>query len=153
VAMSGAHRAGLRQALDRHHASENTRLHALYMFYFLGFKQARIAFFFKKSPSTVSRWIEQYEKTGTVSRQNSEKTRKYGPEKREWLRKHFLANPLSFLDEAKVAFELYWNLNISSSTIWRILQEYNFTHKVNNLNQNILKSLIFHSLLFAGRIR
>ena len=57
--MSGARRAGLRQTLDRHHASENTRLHALYMFYFLGFKQVR---------------VEQYEKTGTISRQNTEKS-------------------------------------------------------------------------------
>lgn len=128
--MSASHAVGICQSIDRQHAGENTRLHALYGYYFLGFKQARIAEIFRKAPCTISRWIEQYEKTGTVCRQGTEKSRKYGPEKRAWVRNYFLVNPLSFLDEAKVAFELEWNLDISSSTIWRILREFNFTHKV-----------------------
>ena len=128
--MSARHSVGLCHAIDSQQAGENTRLHALYSYYFLGFKQARVAFMFRKSPATIHRWIEQFERTGTVSRQSSERTRKYGPEKRSWIRNYFLSNPLSFLDEAKIAFELRWNIAISSSTIWRILREYNFTHKV-----------------------
>ena len=118
-------------AIDHQHASENTKLHALYAYYFLGFNKTRIATIYRKALSTIATWIDTYEKTGSVARQNSSVTnQKYNTEKREWLRHYILANPLSYLDETKHAFELKWHMDISCSTVWRILHDYKFTYKV-----------------------
>jgi transposase len=122
---------GLCETIDRTHASECTRIHALYAFYFLGMQQSKVADVYRKSAGTISKWIAQYEKTGTVSRQSltDSRNRKYGPMQRAWLRDYFLNNPLSFLDEAKVEFETYWHRDISLTSVWRILREFNFTRK------------------------
>jgi hypothetical protein len=77
---------GLCQALDRNHSGENTCLHALHAYYFLGLKHSRIAPIFRKSPSTICRWIELFEKTGLACRKDAERNRNYGAEKRAWIR-------------------------------------------------------------------
>lgn len=128
--MAAAHGVHVSEAIESQHATENTKLHALYAYYFIGLKQNQIALLYRKAPSTIGRWIERYERTGAVSRKATESQRKYTPEHREWIRDYFLANPLSFLDEAKLAFEINWKNDISLSTIWRILREYGFTRKV-----------------------
>ncbi|XXQ38526.1 Tc1-like transposase DDE domain-containing protein [Plasmodiophora brassicae] len=128
--MAVAHGVHVSEAIESQHAAKNTKLHALYAYYFIGLKQNQIALLYRKAPSTIGRWIDRYERTGAVSSKAAESQRKYTPEHREWIRDYFLANPLSFLDEAKLAFEINWKNDISLSTIWRILREYDFTRKL-----------------------
>ena len=55
--------------------------------------------------------------------------RKFTKEMQEWLVQYFLANPESYLDEAKVQFEARWAMEISLSSVWRIIHEHGLTLK------------------------
>ena len=88
--------------IERQHASENSKLHALHAYHFLGLIKTKVATVYRKAPSTVSALSEAYEKTGSVARQFAEVlNQKYNAEKREWLRCYISRNPLSYLDETK----------------------------------------------------
>jgi transposase len=63
--------SGLLASIDSQQASINTKEHAVYAYFFLGFKIPRIATIYRKGQSTIFRWIERYKETGDVSRLSS----------------------------------------------------------------------------------
>ena len=56
--------------------------------------------------------------------------RKFDEEKRLFIIKNFQNYPTSFLDEVRRKFIKEYQINISCSTIWRIIDEAGFTRKV-----------------------
>ena len=56
--------------------------------------------------------------------------RKYNLEKRQLLVEYFFKNPLAYLDEAKLFFYHTTQMNISLSSVWRIIHEAGLTRKV-----------------------
>ena len=123
--------SGLLASLDGQQASINTKEHAVYAYFFLGFKLARIATIYRKGESTISRWIDRYRQTGDVSRLSFTKSNaKFSKEQRQWIFEYIMKNPLSFLDETRRAFMLQWNMSISKSSVWRLMRESNLSYKV-----------------------
>lgn len=123
--------SGLLASLDGQQASVNTKEHAVYAYFFLGFKLARIATIYRKGESTISRWIERYRRTGSVSRLSSTQSNaKFTKEQRQWILEYIMNHPLSFLDETRRAFILQWNMSISISSVWRLMREANLSYKV-----------------------
>lgn len=114
------------------HASENTKYHCLYDYYFLGMKKYRLAKLYSKSPVTISQWIQQFEKNGTLQKETARKIvyKKFSTEKREWLVNQYKANPVMFHDEAAELFHRKFLVKISSSSISTILLEASLTYKV-----------------------
>ena len=132
--MVGAPSAGgLCAAIDGQHASSNTKLHAIYAYFFLGFTVAKIATIYRKGTGTISRWISRYQETGVVSRSSQRSNPKFSPLQRKWIFEFILKNPLSFLDETRHAFILEWRVNISIPSVWRIMAEYKLTYKVREI--------------------
>lgn len=124
-------RQGLLAALDAHHASENTKEHAMYAYFFLNFTLARVAKLYRKGEATVSRWVDQYTTTGVLARRESIQERsKFPEEQRQWILRYVLDSPLSFLVEIRQAFILQWTTFISTSSVWRIMQGFKLSHKV-----------------------
>ncbi|CAK4847065.1 unnamed protein product, partial [Aphanomyces euteiches] len=82
------------------HASTNTIMHALYMYYFLGLNRLSIARLFHKSQSTVSNWIARYEQSGGYERRRSASEQGFTQEQRLWIVAFYQKNPTAFLDEA-----------------------------------------------------
>lgn len=122
---------GICSAIDSMHASVNTKMHAIYAHFFLGFTVAKIAHIYRKGASTISRWINRYKETGSVSRNTSLSCNtRFLPEYRQWILDYVLKHPLSFLDETRRAFILEWRVRISISSIWRIMSELKLTYKV-----------------------
>ena len=122
---------GLLVTLDGQHASVNTKEHAVYAYFFLGFNIARIATIYRKGQATISRWIDRYKKTGDLTRRSSKgNSSKFSQEQRAWILQYILKHPLSFLDETRQAFMLYWDLSIRISSVWRLMRESNLSYKV-----------------------
>ena len=124
-------RHGLLARLDGEQASVNTKEHAVYAYFFLGFTLARIAKVYRKGKATISRWVDRFEKTGSLSRRKSVGSNaKFTQEQRQWVLQYIMNHPLSFLDETRQAFMMYWNIGISISSVGRLLREANLTYKV-----------------------
>lgn len=87
-------------------ASENTKYHVLYGYYFLGLSKAKLSEIYSKNKPTIGNWITQYENEGSVSRQaNAEKVyKKFGHEKRKFLLQLYNSRPVLYLTEAKDIF-------------------------------------------------
>ncbi|KAL7751109.1 hypothetical protein RI367_003311 [Sorochytrium milnesiophthora] len=117
--------------ISAQHASVNTKLHALYGYYFLKLPVAELARIYCKAPNTIKNWVEAYETFQSVDRRcPTSQQRKFTSEKRQWLLQYFLKNPLSYLDEAKRAFEKQWAEAISIPSVWRIIHENGLHWKV-----------------------
>jgi transposase len=101
------------------------------MHYFCGLKRSQLGKYFHKSPSTISSWIDTFEKEGGLSRKAKENVyRVYGLEKREWLIRLYKKRPILYLAEAKSLFDKEFNTNISTSYISIILNSSGLTWKV-----------------------
>jgi transposase len=112
-------------------ASESTKLHALYCYFFLRKTKAEIAVIFGKSPTSITNWVNRYLEEGHLARRDTENLfRKFNIEKRERLASLYLNRPTMYLEEAKYAFTQYWNQEISVGTILAILHERSITYKV-----------------------
>ncbi|KAF0724240.1 hypothetical protein Ae201684P_019400 [Aphanomyces euteiches] len=90
------------------HASRNTIMHALFIYYFLGVKRVVIARLFRKSVSTISSWIERYENTSDYDRNVATVVGSFSDEHKHWVVSYYKANPVAYLDEAKRAFETHF---------------------------------------------
>ena len=117
-------------AVFHEQASENTKYHALYNYFFLKKSKLEIAEIFGKSPSTITNWIDRYDKEGDISRHSSERTGIFDAAMKQWVIEQYTLNPLLFLDETKIKFTEFWGISISISTIWNILRSSNLTRKV-----------------------
>lgn len=118
------------QNVRHRHASENTVYHALYAHYFLGIPKLEIAKLYGKAPSTIWEWFSKFEMNGCVQRKKREQVyKKFGIQMRQWLVDLYRREPILFLDEAKIKFQLHFHSTISVASIWVILQESGFSWK------------------------
>ena len=123
--------SSIKTLISATHASPNTRLHALYVHFFLGFSQKEVARIFHKSTSTICEWVKQYHKDGMVTRALSTRCAfKFAPSMRQWIVEFYFKNPLAFLDEAQCAIILEFHLNISIASVWSIIHECGMMRKV-----------------------
>lgn len=112
-------------------ASENTKLHALYAYYYVGLRKNVIAEYFGKSPSTISNWISRYDETGNVNRAPRVNIFiKYHKLERDWINKYIQSSPLSYLNEIRTAFISEFLRDISLTSIFLILKSFGLTRKV-----------------------
>ncbi|KAL7746741.1 hypothetical protein RI367_007904 [Sorochytrium milnesiophthora] len=119
------------QAVSAQHASVNTKLHALYGYYFLNLLVAELARVYCKAPDTIKNSIEAYETFQSVDRRfPTSQQRKFTSEQRQWLLQYYLQNSLSYLDEVKRAFEKQGAEAISILSVWRIIHEHGLHWKV-----------------------
>lgn len=117
---------------EHKHASENTVYHCLYSYYYLAKSKADLAKIFNKNEKTISRWVSRYEADGTFSRitkENNEELQKFTEKHRDWIANYYKQYPLKTLDEAKQEFEANFQVEISKSTLCRILADKGFTYK------------------------
>ncbi|KAJ3401598.1 hypothetical protein HDU80_005875 [Chytriomyces hyalinus] len=119
----------IEQVVLRLHASENTKIHTLYNYYYHCKTVSEIAKIYVKDTATIRNWIRRFKQTGTVSRVVATPKRKFTVDHRLWIRKFFFNNPLSFLDEAQAAFKERWKKHISVSHIWGILNAFGIRWK------------------------
>ncbi|TPX40435.1 hypothetical protein CcCBS67573_g10624 [Chytriomyces confervae] len=119
----------IQQVVVHSHASENTKIHALYNYFYHHKTVSEIAHIYVKKPGTIRNWIKRFKLTGNVSRVSFSSGYTFTAEHRLWIRQYFFNNPLSFLDEAQTAFKSKWKKSISVSTIWKILNAYGMQWK------------------------
>ncbi|GMF51562.1 unnamed protein product [Phytophthora fragariaefolia] len=120
----------MEEAVTRQHAHPNTVFHCLYGYYHLGHSKQDLARFYNKTPKTIGNWIHRYEETGTYERALTKSDRKFTAEQRQWLHDFYESRPLSYLDEAQEELKKVYRLNISKSSVWRIIHEFGLTWKV-----------------------
>ncbi len=118
------------KAVEGHHASVNTVMHALYGYYFLGVTKEQLSYLYKKHVNTINNWIEQYESDGTYQRKSTTRFNKFSEAQKTWVVVYYDKNPLAFLDEAKAAFQAAFRTTISVSTVCQILHDGGYTRKV-----------------------
>ncbi|KAH9101705.1 hypothetical protein AeMF1_021561 [Aphanomyces euteiches] len=116
--------------INERHASKNTVMHALYAHYYLGMKCQDVARVFHKSTTTISNWINRFETSGDYERKQTTQKRGFATEQYAWVVRYFEAAPMSFLDEAKHAFEVQFKTKIALTTVWRIIHQHGMTWKV-----------------------
>lgn len=114
------------------HAHPNTVYHCLYSYFFLGISKIHLAKIYCKSPSTITSWIEKFEKDGAIGRNTnvSNVYKKFGIEKRRWLIDTYQKNPILYQEEAASLFYNMFHISISTSTISLILREAGLSWKV-----------------------
>ncbi|CAK4292824.1 unnamed protein product [Aphanomyces euteiches] len=117
-------------AVVHQHASPNTVLHLLYIYYYKNIAKVRLAELFHKDPSTVANWIKRYEETGAVDRKSKCGISRFSEAQKRWLIQYFHIKPLSFLDEVKYAFEREFHQTIAISTVWQTIHDFGMTWKV-----------------------
>ncbi|KAH9118717.1 hypothetical protein AeMF1_008268 [Aphanomyces euteiches] len=93
-------------------------------------KRQVIARVFHKSVTTISNWIQRYEETGDHARLHAKQSRGFTKEQKEWIIRFYENSPMSFLDEAKRAFETQFKQPIAISTVWKIIHSYGLTWKL-----------------------
>lgn len=122
--------AQILQNVNKKHASDEVKYYALYAYYFLGRNKTDLSKNYNKSVSTITNWITHYEATGSVVRPSRIRIpSKFDEEKRQWLLHLYYENPVLYLDEAKLQFQIRFNISISTSHICQILHANNMSWK------------------------
>lgn len=114
-------------------ASQDTIYHCLYGYYFLGLKRVELAKIYAKSPTTISSWIERFEKDGHVERKKStidDMLLKFNDENKNWLIELYKTRPILYQREASQLFFKEFGQSISTSSISVILHKAGLTWKV-----------------------
>lgn len=125
------HRNKILNEVSETHASINTIHHCLYGHFFLGYKVSKLAFIYRKSESTIQNWINRFQKDGFYSKKEKDRTfKKFGSEKRDWIKNLYKRKPILYLKEAKQLFFQEYKMSISASQISVILRESGLTYKV-----------------------
>ncbi|RHY83003.1 hypothetical protein DYB35_013055, partial [Aphanomyces astaci] len=118
------------EAIVSRHATSNTVIHCLYGYFFLGIKKSQLAVIYHKNEKTIGNWIQRYTDTGAYSRTKTQTNRTFSQQEKAWIISHYQVHPLTFLDEAKVAFLQRFQHSISVSYIWSIIHQHGMTWKV-----------------------
>ena len=71
-----ARSGGLRAAIDGKHAPPNTKLHAVYAHFFLGFTIEKINTIYRKGKGSMSRWVSRYRESGDSTRCFTDRSRR-----------------------------------------------------------------------------
>lgn len=118
--------------VDRIRAHPNTIWHCLYNYFFRGVSRQELATYFRKSRTTISAWINEFQSTGSVERQKLRRRvfRKFGQERRDWLVNLYKEKPILYHEEAAKLFFNRFKTTISSSSISVILFEAGLTYKL-----------------------
>ncbi|ETV91078.1 hypothetical protein H310_14241 [Aphanomyces invadans] len=116
--------------VTKQHAHPNTVFHCLYGFFNLGYTRHQLAAVYNKSERTIGNWIRVYQEMGTYERSNGTVDRKFTVAQRLWLRDFYERRPLAYLDEAQAEFKRVHHMDISKSTVWRIIPDFGLTWKV-----------------------
>lgn len=112
-------------------ASENTKFHCLFAHFYLGISVNTLAYIYHKSKSTIYNWINQWDEIKSLARRSGDRQyRKFNEEKRGFILEVYQHFPTSFLDEVRDKFIQKFGMNISSSTIWRVIDDAGLTRKV-----------------------
>eukprot|EP00734_Pompholyxophrys_sp_LG126_P000466 Pompholyxophrys_sp_v1_NODE_203_length_1199_cov_3.503497.p1 type:complete len:199 gc:universal NODE_203_length_1199_cov_3.503497:133-729(+) len=120
------------QSVFNEQAPEAVRVHAVYGVKILKKTVEEISYIYGKHERTIFRWCERFEKTGGVQkrkRATDTPSRKLKPEHCEWIINFIKKEPLSYLHEISSAFRSEFSLDISSSSVFRIIEENGFTNK------------------------
>jgi len=121
----------IKALVEHKQASDNTKYHALYLYFFCGYSKIKVASVFRKNASTIGRWIDRYEDSGSVERiKHSDLFRKFGHEKRQFIVDLINDKPLMFLEEIKQEFIKAFSMDISISQVYKIMHAHGLTHKV-----------------------
>ncbi|KAG6586916.1 uncharacterized protein IUM83_19613 [Phytophthora cinnamomi] len=120
----------MEEAATRQHAHANTVYHCLFAYYKLGYSRQHLAHIFNKSERTIRYWIKIYETTGPFQRANNGSKKQYSKEQRQWLFDFYQEHPLAYLDEAQGAFKQAFSVDISKTSVWRIIHEFGLMWKV-----------------------
>lgn len=115
--------------VTKEHASSDVVYYCLYGYFFLGERKSKLAKTFNKSKSTISRWIKQYLDNNLYSRSETKKLAKFNDDQRSWLLKLYDKNPTTYLHEAKIRFFKKFHVEISVSSICRILHHSGYSWK------------------------
>ncbi|KAF0734464.1 hypothetical protein Ae201684_008923 [Aphanomyces euteiches] len=138
------------QQVKHQHASRNTVMHALFMYYFLGLQRTKIARLLCKSLSTVSNWIERYETSADYYRRQTAALKHINEEQQEWIVDFYKQNPVAFLDEAKKAFELRFKkyISILERSAMQVRQDdvFSFFHELASINWS------YHNIEFLDEV-
>eukprot|EP00734_Pompholyxophrys_sp_LG126_P000214 Pompholyxophrys_sp_v1_NODE_52_length_2935_cov_10.414931.p2 type:complete len:349 gc:universal NODE_52_length_2935_cov_10.414931:454-1500(+) len=111
-------------------ACEQVKFHVIYAVMYLGFPQQHVAQIFSKSRSSISKWVSRFQETGEVSAPGHINKKKFGVHHRQWVENFVHNAPLSYLKEVREEFIRVFGMEISSSTIFNMLQEAQLTHRV-----------------------
>lgn len=123
--------AAIRKEVFHKHASVNTIMHCMYGYYFLGLRKTQLARIYGKRPSTITNWIERYERDGIYNRKEREKVfLKFPEEQRKWVIELYKTNPVLYIDEARDMFQRHFLRTISKQSIHKILHAEGFTWKM-----------------------
>ena len=92
------------------------------MFFFMGLSGSDLALYFNKCPTTISSWINQFQKgQGLIRLKRTQFNKKFGKEKREWIIDLYKKKPVLYLDEAAYKFRKQFHIKISTSYLRPIL--------------------------------
>jgi transposase len=133
-----ANMANILHAVHNTHASDNTKYHCLYMYFFMGLRKVKLANLFSKAEATIATWIYRFENgegksqfiIGVQRKQRDTVYHKYGLDKRKWLVELYKKSPTLYLDEAKGKFDRQFRTHISVTCVWVILKEAGLSWKV-----------------------
>eukprot|EP00733_Pompholyxophrys_punicea_P001587 Pompholyxophrys_punicea_v1_NODE_847_length_1220_cov_1.726180.p1 type:complete len:281 gc:universal NODE_847_length_1220_cov_1.726180:176-1018(+) len=130
----------------REQATYEVRLHAMYALKILNIPQKEVARIFGKflfcgffvnfspgkSPATISNWNARFDETGDVLRSavETKRYRKLREEHRQWVLDLVNKDPLVFLHEIKQKFKCHFRFDVSSASIFRILDENGYSKQV-----------------------
>eukprot|EP00734_Pompholyxophrys_sp_LG126_P000420 Pompholyxophrys_sp_v1_NODE_169_length_1390_cov_9.627715.p1 type:complete len:351 gc:universal NODE_169_length_1390_cov_9.627715:276-1328(+) len=120
------------ESVFNQHAPTEVRVHAVYGVKILKKSVEEIAYIYGKHESTIFRWCKRFEQTGRVEKRmklKNPQNRKLQPEHLSWILNFIKQEPLSYLHEISGAFRSNFQSDISTSTIFRVLEENNFTNK------------------------
>lgn len=120
----------MEEAVTKQHAHPNTVFHCLYGYYNLGFSKQELAKVYNKTDKTIGNWIKVYERTGTFERARTKSDKKFDASHRQWLIDFYQARPLAYIDEAQSAFKRAHHMDISKTSVWRIIHAGGLTWKV-----------------------
>lgn len=133
-------------------ASENTKYHCLYDYFFLGYTVNHLAKIYNKNCKTIRRWIHRYKEKGCVQRKEMESTnQKFSKEHQDWLISLYKEKPILHLKEAINLFFQRFGLSISASSVSRILHNGGMTWKV--VERRAIQLHLSDVLRFANELR
>lgn len=119
------------EEVKKKRAGRNTKYHILYGYYYQGLRKSRLAQYYGKSKQTVANWINIYNEFGFLpSKRRENHYKKFPKTQTDWIVNLFKRNPMLYLEEAKLIFQIQFLKSISTSSIGRILHSYGYTRKV-----------------------